>query len=360
MIGIYSIKNKITNEQYIGSSINLQRRKIEHFSSLRQNTHPNAKLQAAFSTYGESNFEYSILEICSKEELESIEEGLIKKYNTYYKGYNNTDKVISGSSMQQLEVRQKHWGELHGSNKYSNEKILEVFTLLAKTDFTFAKISLLTGVSEGIVNYVKQGGHEWVWLKYPDLANLVQNRAFKKEQLGIKNSNQDIINLFEILIKNPDISFEKITEQTGISKETVSAVSSGRQFKSLILSEYDKKIAEEYYKLGRLNFAKKSRSQYSEEELEKCEKMLKYSIETNKWLGRDKLAHIGGVTLARKLTEFDNELYLEILGSSITNIGNTVLEFIKLKCTKKVSVKTMKAIDILQDKIRMMTVLKDE
>lgn len=355
MIGIYSIKNIITKEQYIGSSINLQRRKTEHFSSLRQNTHPNKKLQDAFNTYREENFEYSVIQECSREELLTVEEELIKKYNTYHKGYNNTDKVISGSSMQHLEVRKKHWGEVHGQSKYSNEKILQVFELLAKTDFTHSKIEEITGVPEPIVSYIKTGGHQWVWEERKELANLVKNRVSKKENFGLKNSNKEIINLFEILIKNPDYTFDKIAEQTGISKETVSAVSCGRQYKALILSSFNKPIAEEYYSLGRLNFSKKYKNVYSIVELEKCIKMIEYVVSQNKWLGRDRLEHIGGSTLARKLTEFDEKLMSEVLTYGTLGINKLLLCFINLKRIKKVSDKLKKTIDTLEDRITMTT-----
>lgn len=358
MIGVYSIKNKITGEQYIGSSIDLQRRKSEHYSSLRRSSHENKKLQNAFSAYGESNFEYSILQLCSMEELLATEENLIRKYNTYHKGYNNTDKVISGSVMQHLEVRQKHWGELHGGSKYPNQKIIEVFNLLAKTNFSHHKISQIANVSEGIVSYVKSGGHSWVWLECKELAELVKNRATIKEEHGTKYSNKDILDLFDILVKNPDISLDKISEQIGISKETISAVSCGRQYKSLILAEYNKSVAEEYYSLGRVTFAKKYKPTYSQEELKKCEKMMEYLVSHNKWLGRDKLEHIGGSTLARKLSEFDEGLYSEMLKAGVNT--NLVLSFINLKRTKKVSDKIKKIIDALEDNIIKMTATRNE
>ena len=59
MVGyIYKITNKITNQNYIGQTIDINRRKRTHFNTLRSNTHDNPKLQASWNKYGEENFEF--------------------------------------------------------------------------------------------------------------------------------------------------------------------------------------------------------------------------------------------------------------------------------------------------------------
>lgn len=91
MIGVYGIVNLINNKIYIGSSINLSKRKASHFSHLRKNNHNSSHLQKAFNKYGEDNFRFIILE-----ELLDIELLLVREQ--YYidshdstspkKGYN--------------------------------------------------------------------------------------------------------------------------------------------------------------------------------------------------------------------------------------------------------------------------------
>ena len=45
---VYGIKNTITNQYYIGVTIQeFNKRKQQHFLKLRKNIHPNAKLQNA-------------------------------------------------------------------------------------------------------------------------------------------------------------------------------------------------------------------------------------------------------------------------------------------------------------------------
>ena len=60
--GIYVIQNIVNNRIYIGSSNNIQKRKISHFGKLRLNKHVNSKLQYAFNKYGEDNFVFNLLE----------------------------------------------------------------------------------------------------------------------------------------------------------------------------------------------------------------------------------------------------------------------------------------------------------
>jgi group I intron endonuclease len=66
--GIYIIINKIDDKRYIGSSINLSRRKNSHFRLLRNNKHSNKHLQNAYNKYGEDHFIWNIIEECDKKD----------------------------------------------------------------------------------------------------------------------------------------------------------------------------------------------------------------------------------------------------------------------------------------------------
>lgn len=53
---IYFIVNNLTGERYVGQTTNFARRKKEHLSQLRNNSHINSKLQNSWNKYGEENF----------------------------------------------------------------------------------------------------------------------------------------------------------------------------------------------------------------------------------------------------------------------------------------------------------------
>lgn len=61
MLGIYQIKNTVNGKSYIGSSVDIKRRKKEHKGRLRNNSHENQHLQGAWNKYGEDAFEFSIV-----------------------------------------------------------------------------------------------------------------------------------------------------------------------------------------------------------------------------------------------------------------------------------------------------------
>lgn len=60
--GIYKIINVVNNKFYVGSAVNLRRRKARHFTELRNNRHNNRHLQAAWAKYGEQAFIFVVVE----------------------------------------------------------------------------------------------------------------------------------------------------------------------------------------------------------------------------------------------------------------------------------------------------------
>jgi group I intron endonuclease len=61
--GVYRIICLPSKKVYIGSTSDLARRWPEHRKELRGNRHPNAHLQSAWNKYGESQFQYEVIEI---------------------------------------------------------------------------------------------------------------------------------------------------------------------------------------------------------------------------------------------------------------------------------------------------------
>jgi len=96
MIGIYGIRNKETDQWYIGSSQELEKRMNFHKNALMNENNrrgmPSLLLEVIEETGGE-NFELIVLkELQSKNELESWENYYIGIYNSLNNGYN---KILS-------------------------------------------------------------------------------------------------------------------------------------------------------------------------------------------------------------------------------------------------------------------------
>lgn len=88
MIAVYQIRNVVTNKVYVGSSINAEGRGKQHFGLLRKGNHHSRRLQEAWNKYGEINFVFEILQICSDEDLRRLEQRYIDKLKAYTNGYN--------------------------------------------------------------------------------------------------------------------------------------------------------------------------------------------------------------------------------------------------------------------------------
>lgn len=97
--GIYRIRNIINSKVYIGSAVNIYNRYCEHLGDLNSNKHHSKRLQNSWNKHKEENFEFDILELCSKESLIEKEQYYIDMYQSFdkTKGYNICK--IAGNSL---------------------------------------------------------------------------------------------------------------------------------------------------------------------------------------------------------------------------------------------------------------------
>ena len=96
MSGIYMIRCLVNGHCYIGQSINIRKRLWEHIYSLNKQYNSNGEfadnehLCKAWKKYGENNFTYQILELCSEKLLDDREIYWINVYDSFNNGYNMT------------------------------------------------------------------------------------------------------------------------------------------------------------------------------------------------------------------------------------------------------------------------------
>lgn len=121
LCGVYKIVNNLNGKVYIGQSISIQSRWKEHVNALRRGDSKCTLLQRAWNKYGEENFTFEILELCSADILDDIEIKYISFYDSCNSGYNiepggNKNKHLSEETKQKL--RESHLGK-----KMSDEAI---------------------------------------------------------------------------------------------------------------------------------------------------------------------------------------------------------------------------------------------
>ena len=163
--GVYGIKCKINNLEYIGSSNEISRRLQKHFSELRFNRHTNTKLQLDFNKYGIANFEYYIVEETSnfsKREVEiQIEKGILNLYNEKITGHYMSEELKNSRS---------------NSSKESH-----------KTDEYRKKMSLLK--SNKISQLTREGDYVAIYNNMTELLEL--NPTFKAQPIrGVCNGSK--------------------------------------------------------------------------------------------------------------------------------------------------------------------------
>lgn len=83
--GIYQIISKASQNFYIGSSMNIDKRLREHRNALKRGAHHSHILQRSFSKYGMGGFEFKTLIICEPKDLLMYEQRTLDilqpKYN---------------------------------------------------------------------------------------------------------------------------------------------------------------------------------------------------------------------------------------------------------------------------------------
>lgn len=92
--GVYRILNTETGDMYVGSSVNMLRRRNTHLWHLRRGDHQSPILTAAWEKYGESEFVFEVLEICEKSDLLTREQHYL---DTLRPRYNIA--LVAGSPM---------------------------------------------------------------------------------------------------------------------------------------------------------------------------------------------------------------------------------------------------------------------
>lgn len=88
--GIYIIKSTIGNRVYIGQSININARIINHKKKLKAGTHANRYLQRYVNKYGFNKLKFSVIEKCENHFLNERESYWIFYYNSCNEGFNCT------------------------------------------------------------------------------------------------------------------------------------------------------------------------------------------------------------------------------------------------------------------------------
>jgi group I intron endonuclease len=212
--GVYQIKNLVNGKVYVGSAVNINHRWVEHKSDLSRQKHHSKHLQYAWNKYGESNFNFEILEECPVEKLIYWEQIWMDSLCACDKrlGYNISPIAGSCLGVKHSEKAKKNMSDSHrgisgGENnpaaKLTWEKVREIREKYASGKHTQRSLAKDKGIAHsGIVNII----HNETWVD----ETLSDDYLEKVIKVGIENRSSD-----EIRAK---MSFSRRGEKSSLAK----------------------------------------------------------------------------------------------------------------------------------------------
>lgn len=235
---IYFIVNKLTNEYYVGQTTNYSRRKNEHLSKLRENKHPNPKLQSSFNKYTEDNFDFSYLkyENIEKQELDQLEINFIKEKNSYENGFNLTLGGTGGNTRTNLKLNfDQYCFAYFGNKEYQG--------------MTNQTSKFLNCDSSTISALVRE-------ISYDEYRRMAQDLPQDKKEEYL----QEFIQQFDLENKTPWVKAERLDDDT-VLKIMCIVSCYGRGIEACILRSFDRKkgfiyhlMTDNSYKLAKINY----------------------------------------------------------------------------------------------------------
>lgn len=222
--GIYCFTNKINGKKYIGQSIHIEERYKEHLSRSKnlKNKLYGTYFYRALRKYGADNFNFEIIDSnwdYTKDDLNRLERYYIKKYNTFYEGYNCND---GGDS-------------IYIPRKLTPQQVLEIKNLIANTDMSFQEIcnKYNLSVDSSLISQINQGK---IWSDTGKFDYPIRKDTFIKNKGGnnpnAKLTNEDVIKIREMYVNKTLTEIYPLYESQ-ISFYELKKIVYGSQFKSL-------------------------------------------------------------------------------------------------------------------------------
>lgn len=256
MYYIYKIENQINHKKYIGLTNNVARRRNQHFSDLKRQCHCNNFLQKEFNIYGAENFTFNIefSGDISDYEIGEKEKEYIKKYDSYYNGYNQNEGGNFGST--------------NGGSHLIKSDILSILAVLDFQSKPGQVLADMFGVSRTTISRIKNGTNhsqykeeydrmsleekQEIFNNFCESTNFIEQKAKTTIIKGKRHLSQQDIFMILYNKEHKIIPMTHLAKKIGVkSTNTIVCVEQGKSYKDYIL-DYNKLTEEQKNKIASL------------------------------------------------------------------------------------------------------------
>lgn len=222
--GVYAIRNKVNGKVYVGSSRVISRRWRRHRWHLRNGCHHSILLQRAWDKYGETAFQFEV--------LEEVDLGLLLEREQHWldelhctdpsRGYNHMPFAGSCGGVKHPDFSKRliesgeRCGERHPRSRFTNEEVLVICEHLDRGEHV-SQIAAELGVPQATIEGIKNG-HAWSRLT----GRRPPGRRSGDRVNTCKIPNCEVPNILRLL--NEGVSLTLIGKQYGVFASTVAYI----------------------------------------------------------------------------------------------------------------------------------------
>lgn len=219
-MGVYEIKNTITDKSYIGGSTNIEYRWTSHKWSLKNNRHRNKNLQKEYDKYGIECLEFNIIEeVKNKNQVIKKEQRYLDKLNPEYNIAISAKFPMLGRSHKVKSKRQ-----ISDSNKgktmLEESKIKMSINSMGKKNGMYGR--------KHTEESLKKMSESQKGIPMPGLAKKKLSKARKGVYVGekvatAKLTEKDVLEIRK-LCKKGDFTYKEIGEMYGVQNPCISKI----------------------------------------------------------------------------------------------------------------------------------------
>jgi len=196
MQGIYRISCSQENKVYIGSSVNIARRWMEHRRDLNKGTHHCNQLQEAWDAYGDESFIFETVELCDNIVI-AAQQWLNKYNNCCYNSSLQAHNPMSNASVAAKQVTSLRTSGKRGKQVLTEEQVVIIKQCLRDNIMSVSELATEFSVSGETIAAIRRG-YRWSRVK-------VEGFTEGKQQKSV-DFKTEIINLYEQGIPVTDIA----------------------------------------------------------------------------------------------------------------------------------------------------------